>query len=131
MMKIPRAKRRDTRQRRPRDWIISLTPDSVVSSIRLDTFPFPGPALVRCSLFSVLDRVSVFRLRLRPPLMWVELVTWLLLMLVSTRGRLAPSSRSRAEMGEIWVELSSWWDRSTVVLVTFDPELELESLELL
>ena len=36
-----------------------------------------------------------------------------------------------SNLGEIWVELSSWWDKSTVVLVTFDPELELESLELL
>ena len=99
----------------------------MVSSIRLDTL-----FLVR-SLFSVRDRVSVLRLRLRPgPPLMCE-VAWLA-WLVSTSGLRGPSSRSRAEIGEIWVELSSWCDscdRSTVVLVTLDPELELDSLELL
>ena len=62
---------------------------------------------------------------------------WLLEWLLSTSGRRAvgawPASPPppRAEMGEICVELSSWCERSAVVLVTLDPEFELESLELL
>ena len=55
---------------------------------------------------------------LGPPLCWLELD-------VSTRGRRV------AEMGEIWVELSSWWEESKVVFVWFDPEWLPESFELL
>ena len=36
-----------------------------------------------------------------------------------------------AEMGEICVELSSWWEESKVVFVWFDPEWLPESFELL
>ena len=65
----PRARRRETRQRRPSDWIISFTPASAVSSVSLDTFPAPARAasFVRVSRDSVslsprLVMVSLFQI---------------------------------------------------------------------
>ena len=101
----PRANRRDTRQSSPSDWIISLTPASAVTNIRLEVEHDCLLGLFLLALVVVL---------LSPPFCWL-----------STRG-LRP-----AEMGEICVELSSWWERSTVVLVTLEPEFELDNLELL
>ena len=101
----PRARSSDTKHNNPRDWIISFTPASVVRSMKLETFAvfFDG--------FSV-------RVRLSPPLWW-------LVVEVSTKGLLV------ADIGEICVLLSSWWDRSMVVLVWLEPELLLDNLELL